>query len=108
MERKRAAPILCVWIRPGVEKRLDDAGLEGRRREVERRVADVELVRHLRHEATGGDTLGSELGEPSDEAASLRLIAHDQSEKVVEGGFPARHGRTLKHRALSTIALDDF
>jgi hypothetical protein len=82
VKRGCATPILGVRVSSGFDERPDGERPERGGREMERRIADVQLMRNFLHEPLFADARLRDLGRRSDEPHGLGFVRDDRSEEL--------------------------
>jgi len=85
MKSDGSTPIFGVRVCSSVDERSDGERPERRRREMQRRIADVQLVRHFLYETLVGDARPRDFGLRADEPHRFGFVGHDRSEELVQG-----------------------
>jgi hypothetical protein len=118
MERGCSAPIPGVRVSSSFDQRPGRERPERGRREVERRISDIQLVRDFLHETLVGDARLRDLGHRSYEPHRIGFVGDDSSEELDKGRRSLRHSHeghqghtecslTSKRPALAARAVRD-
>ena len=85
MKRRRAAPVLRVRISAGIDQRGDGERPKRGRREMERGISGVELMRDFLDESFPDDARLRELGRRSHQPHGFGFVGDDDVEELAKG-----------------------
>jgi hypothetical protein len=101
MESGCSTPILGVRVSSSFDQRPDRERQKRGRREVERRISDIQLVRDFLHETLVGDARLRDLGPRSYEPHCLGFVGDDSSQELDKGRRSVRHVIKVMQRVVS-------
>jgi hypothetical protein len=93
MKRGCSAPIPGIRVSSSFDQRRDGERPERGRREMERRIADVQLVRDFLHETFPGDARLRDPGCGSHEPHRPGFVGNDRSKEIGKGRRSIRHDK---------------